>query len=369
MSHVQSRNSESSSEMTSRLLPLLFTPQLGLAEIELTTACPCRCITCGTNCGRAEVDELTAEELMKVLSDLSDLGCQRVSLLGGDPLCRPELTTLIRHARTHRLLVEIITSGMGLDATVAQELKSAGLNSATVSVDGLEASHDAQRGVRGLYGRAITAIRALRAARVAVGVNTQVNRVSLPDLEALGDQLLEAGVMGWQLQATLPMGRAGQSSLILQPADMPELLSVVRRLSRRRRLAPQLTDAIGWWTSDDTRLRSVPGAQARCWLGCMAGLQHMGITSQGNVKGCLALPDEFTEGNVRNETLREIWSDTKRFAYNRAYRPESLSGACATCAQSTLCRGGCAASAVSFHGRSGRNDNCLLLVERNQNKL
>jgi radical SAM protein with 4Fe4S-binding SPASM domain len=237
-----------------------------------------------------------------------------------------------------------------------------------VSVDGLEASHDDQRGVHGSYNRALEAIRALRAARVPVGVNTQLNRVSLPDLEALGDRLLEAGAMGWQLQTTLPIGRAAHCSLILQPTDMPKLLSIVRRLSCRPRLAPRLTDAIGWWTSDDTRLRSTRGDQPRCWLGCTAGLRHMGITSQGNVKGCLALPDDFTEGNLRNETLREIWSDPKRFAYNRAYCPESLSGSCATCTQATLCRGGCTASAVSYHGLPGRNDNCLLLVEQNQSK-
>ena len=365
MSHVHSHNDESPSDATARLLPILLTPQLSVAEIELTTACPCRCVTCGSNCGRAAVSELTADELTRIISDLHALGCQRVTFLGGEPLCRPDLMTLIRHARGLRLMVELVTSAMGLDAAVAQELKNAGINTVTVSVDGLEASHDAQRAVNGSYCRALEAIRALRAARVPVAVNTQLNRLSLPDLDALGDQLLQAGAMGWQLQTTLPMGRAAQSSLILQPADMPELLNVVRRLSRRPRLAPQLTDATGWCTSDDTRLRSVPGVMARCWLGCSAGTHHMGITSQGDVKGCLALPNEFTEGNVRDETLREIWADPKRFAHNRTYRPESLSGSCATCTQATLCRGGCMASAVSFHGQPGRNDNCLLLVEQN----
>jgi len=347
-----------------KLLPVLLHQRLAFAEIELTTFCVCRCVTCGSNCGRAASGELTTPELTRILDDLHALGCQQVTFLGGEPLCHPDLLALIRHARSHKLLVELVTSGMGLDGAYAEQLKAAGVNSVSVSVDGLEASHDLQRGIKGCYQRALGAIRALRGRRIPVGVNTQVNRVSLPELEALGDELLEAGAIGWQLQTTLPMGRAAGSDLILYPADMPEVLATVRRLSQRKKLAPNLTDAIGWWTHDDTQLRSTRGGMARCWLGCLAGLQHLGITSQGDVKGCAALTDAFVEGNVRRESLRDIWLDPKRFAYNRAYQAESLSGSCANCKQSPLCRGGCTASAVAFHGVAGRNENCLYLLER-----
>lgn len=356
--------SGSNGQAARQLLSLLLTPRLSMVELELTTACPCRCITCGSNCGRATPNELSTDELVKTLRDVSELGCSQVTLLGGEPLCRPDLMVIVQKARALRLIVGVVTSGMGLDQRVALELKAAGVNSVTVSVDGLEQGHDAQRGVTGSYTRAIQAIGALRAARVAVGVNTQVNRTSLPDLEPLGDRLLEAGAMGWQLQATLPMGRAAGLELILQPSDMPILLSTLRRLSQRLRLAPYITDAIGWWTTDDARLRSTPGSPSRCWAGCFAGILHMGVTSQGHVKGCLALSDEFIEGNVRGERIADIWADPTRFAYNRAYRTDSLSGSCAECEQASLCRGGCTASAVAFHGRPGRNDNCLLLAER-----
>src|SRR5664280_2477458 len=106
---------------------------------------------------------------LQILSDLKDIACQRVSFLGGEPLCRRDLMQLIKAARAHRMLVEVITSGMGLDSTCAQQLKDAGVNSVTVSVDGLRASHDAQRGVVRAHDRAIEAIAALKAARIAVG--------------------------------------------------------------------------------------------------------------------------------------------------------------------------------------------------------
>ena len=347
-----------------KLLPMLLKPQLQFAEIELTTACVCRCVTCGSNCGRAAEQELTAKELTDAIDGVHALGCKQLTLLGGEPLCHPELLAVVRHARSHKLLVEIVTSGVGLDESYVERLKAAGVTSVTVSVDGLEASHDLQRGIKGCYRQVLEAIGILRRHRIPVGVNTQVNRVSLPELEALGDELLEAGAIGWQLQTTLPMGRAKGNPLILYPQDMPEVLATVRRLSKRQKLAPHLTDAIGWWTHDDTQLRSTRGGISRCWLGCFAGLQHMGITSQGHVKGCLALTDAFIEGNVRRESLSDIWHDPKRFAYNRAYSSESLTGSCANCKQASLCRGGCTASAVAFHGQPGQNENCLYLLER-----
>ena len=346
------------------LLQLLLTPHLDAAEIELTTACPCRCVTCGSNCGRASDNELTTDELLRVLSELEDLACHRVGFLGGEPLCRPDLMPLIKEARTRGMLVEVITSGMGLDSRCAQRLKDAGVNSVTVSVDGLKPSHDAQRGVVRAHDRAIEAIAALKAARIPVGVTTQVNRMSLPELESMGDELLDAGAIGWQLQTTLPMGRAAESPLILREEDMPELLATLRRLAQRTKLRPIITDAIGWWTTDDPHLRSADGGMSRCWLGCFAGIRHLGITSCGDVKGCLALTSGFVEGNLRDEPLRQIWEDPARFAYNRQYRRDSLSGPCANCKNAELCRGGCTACSVAFHGKPGINTRCLARIEQ-----
>ncbi len=359
----QSGVSNTNQDITAQALKFLLMPNLTFAEVELTTACPCRCVTCGSNCGRAADNELTGPELLSLVDEFSELGCKRMTFLGGEPLCRPELLTLIRQATARRMLVEIVTSGMGLDSELAAQLKAAGIHSVTVSIDGLETTHDMQRGVKGSYRRALAAIKALKMVRVPVGVNTQVNRASLLELESMGDVLLEAGAIGWQLQTTFPMGRAASSPLVLKPCDMPKLLSILRQLALRPKLAPHLSDAIGWWTSDDTRLRSTPGGLARCWLGCFAGIQHMGVTSQGNVKGCLALSDEYVEGNVREQSLSRIWRDDRCFAYNRAYRADSLSGSCANCSQASLCRGGCTASSVAFHGRPGVNENCLRLAE------
>jgi radical SAM protein with 4Fe4S-binding SPASM domain len=87
------------------------------------------------------------------------------------------------------------------------------------------------------------------------------------------------------------------------------------------------------------------------------------VTSDGRVKGCLALPDQCSESNVREESLAAIWNDPHRFRYNREYTPGQLSGPCAHCEQAMRSRGGCSATATTIHGRPNTSFLCFRLHE------
>ncbi len=333
-----------------------------VAGLELTLRCPCRCLTCGSAAGKARANELLHDEWLGVIATLGDLGCHRMSLVGGEPLLYALWFDLVRAARERSIVVDMVTSGQGLDSSVAIRMVEAGLNSVTVSVDGVQATHDRQRAIPGCFAQALNAIRCVDQAGLKVGVTTQINRETVGELEALAPILEEAGVMGWQLQMTLPLGRAENHPLLtLSPDEMPELLRVVRRLARRQGLRPHLTDNLGYGTADDVTLRTIQGGFPRPWLGCRAGIDAIGITSEGRIKGCLSMPDSCSEGTVRERSLAEVWNDPRAFAYNRSFVSESLSGACATCKEAYRCRGGCTTAALTIHGRPGTSSHCFRL--------
>ena len=337
--------------------------RLFAAGIELTLACPCNCETCGSNGGKKRPDELTVDEWKSVVAELAALGCQRISLLGGEPLLFDGFMDVAEAVRDRGMHVELITSGIGVDRPLAKTLFAIGLMGVTVSVDGTETVHDDQRRIKDGYLRAMEAIRYFDEAGLRVGVNTQVNLKSLPTLEALAPKLQAAGAMGWQLQLTMPRGRAGGCGDIAVPAQqMPEVIAVVRRLIARPGLRPFITDNIGYLTKDDPKLRTPPRVSGRCWLGCFAGLRALGIMSDGSVKGCLALPDDMIDGNVRRAPLMEIWNDMDRFSYNRKFEKANLSGACVACKFGEVCRGGCTAFALSVHGKANVSTHCLRLI-------
>jgi radical SAM protein with 4Fe4S-binding SPASM domain len=330
--------------------------------LELTLRCPCRCSTCGSTAGQARAGELTHDEWLGAIAALADLGCQRLSLLGGEPLLYSRWPELARAARSRNIVVDMVTSAQGLDATTAEKMREAGLTSVTVSVDGLEATHDRQRGVRGCFQQAMRAIRLVDSTGLKVGATTQVNQDTLVELEALAPALEDAGVLGWQLQLTLPMGRARGQDLALRADQTPDLLRLLRRMSTRPGLRPHITDNIGYGTPDDVRLRTIQGGFPRPWLGCRAGIDALGITSDGRVKGCLSMPDKYAEGSIRERPLADLWNDPAAFAYNRRFVPESLSGGCATCDLSPICRGGCTSVAMTMHGRPGTSTHCFRRV-------
>jgi radical SAM protein with 4Fe4S-binding SPASM domain len=332
------------------------------AALELTLCCPCRCQTCGSQAGTPRTRELDLGEWLGVISALADLGCRRITLMGGEPLLYPRWTELAKAARERDMIVDLISSGQGLDEKTASSMPESGLHAVTISVDGLAGTHDAQRRVPNCFEQALRAIRLVDQGGLKVGVTSQVNQGNLSELEDLAPILEDAGVLGWLLQLTLPIGRAETNrQLVLPPSRMPELLRVLRRLARRRGLRPHLTDNLGYCTSDDLELRTIQGGFPRPWLGCRAGLDALGITSDGRVKGCLALPDTCTEGNVRKESLALIWKDPHRFRYNRCYTPEQLSGPCVQCEEAARCRGGCLATAYAIHGRPGISFHCFRL--------
>jgi radical SAM protein with 4Fe4S-binding SPASM domain len=329
------------------------------AGLELTLRCPYRCETCGSAAGERRDAELTTREWETVLTALGELGCERVTFLGGEPLTHPDWPSLAAVARSRGLQVDMVTSGAGLTPAVATTMARLGFDSVTVSIDGTESVHDQQRQSAGAFARALAAVQTLRERGLAVGVTTQLNSATLPTLEPLAAQLEAAGVLGWQVQHTLPTGRAQTTDLTFAAAQIPDVLGKLRELHGRRGLRPHLTDSVGYLTPDDVMLRTPHGMPPRAWAGCWAGIWGIGITSDGNVKGCLSIPDPFFEGNVREEALAEIWRDPDRFAYTRGFSPDRLYGACADCAYGRLCRAGCTALQLSVHGRLGTSVHCF----------
>ncbi len=332
------------------------------AGLELTLACPCRCETCGSNAQKPRPNELDTPAWLNVIGQLAGLGCKRISLLGGEPLLHPDWSLLAERSIELGMDVELITSGIGVDEAGAALMKEIGLASVTVSVDGTREVHNAQRKVRDGFERAIGAIGLLDRAGLRVGVTTQINQKSLTTLDSLAPKLEAAGALGWQVQLTMPQGRAeGRSDLAVSPELMPKIHNTLKRLKKRNGLRPHITDNIGYLTPDDPLLRTPSRMPDRCWLGCFAGLRGIGIMSNGSIKGCLALPDSMIEGSILKESLAHIWKDTKRFAYNRAFDPANLSGECASCKYGAICRGGCTAVAMTVHKKPNISTHCLRL--------
>ena len=304
---------------------------------EITLACPFRCAYCGSGGGKAREHELTTAECIDVASQLSALGCRRVSLIGGEVFLRDDWETVASALTSRGIQVCIITNGYRMTPESLDALRRVRVESVAVSIDGPRAVHDAFR-QRGSFDRAIAAVDALTSAGIPTSVISALRADNAPLLPQLYETLKAYPIFAWQLQACSPMGNAGRNRVDVR-FDARQVLAFVQAASQDAPFAVGAADNIGYYTPQEPFVR---GKRGVCFMGCSAGLSSVGIDSVGNVRGCESLYDpRFNEGNLRERTLEDIWTDGNAFAYNRKFEPSVLGGKCASCPHGETCAGGC----------------------------
>ena len=128
---------------------------------------------------------------------------------GGDPLKRPDLGALVREAAGLGLGVSVAPSATTrLTADVVGELKAAGVEGMSVSLDGATAArHDGIRGVPGCFDMTLRAAGSIVAAGIPLQINTLVCRETVDDLEAIAALVAGIGARRWSLFFLIAVGR------------------------------------------------------------------------------------------------------------------------------------------------------------------
>jgi radical SAM protein with 4Fe4S-binding SPASM domain len=339
---------------------------------EVTTACNLRCIHCECEAGPRDLDELTTEEALRLCDDLAELGVERVSLSGGEPLIRSDWHLLAARLKQHDVRVFLVTNGLLFDREVARRCVDLGVDWVSVSIDGLMATHDSIRRHPGRGGvssfrRAFEALTLSRASGLCTGVLTHINGRNLDELDGLYELLSVVPIQGWQLQLGCPQGRmrATEPGYLIAPEQLPRIADFVAA-HRGGPFPITCADDLGYYTERESTLRPLDGEHFPFWVGCYAGILGVAIESNGRVKGCPSLPSSMAEGSVRERSLREIWEDPESFPYNRRWDPRKLRGFCRRCEFRRLCRAGCTSFALASTGSIYENRHCLYRVQQCQ---
>lgn len=332
-----------------------------LAVWEITLACDLACGHCGSRAGRARPGELSTAEALDLVDQLAALGIVEVVLIGGESYLREDWCEIIARIAERGMEPLLTTGGRGMTPERARAAKQAGLLSASVSFDGMEATHDLQRGVKGSWAAALQAVKNLREADVLVSANTQINKLSMRELPEVLELIIENGVHSWQIQLTVAMGRAAdRPDWILQPYDLLELFPMLETLAARCKEADVLLwpgNNVGYFGPTETTLRgTLPRGHH---VGCGAGVWGIGIEADGTIKGCPSMATEtWGSGNVRDARLVDIWERAAPMRFNRHRGVESLWGYCRECYYADVCKGGCTWTSEALLGKPGNNPMC-----------
>ncbi|MCX7596292.1 MAG: radical SAM protein, partial [Fischerella sp.] len=170
---------------------------------EITLKCNLACSHCGSRAGNARSQELSTEEALDLVRQMAEVGIKEVTLIGGEAFLRPDWLEIARAINNAGMLCGMTTGGYGISLETAGKMKEAGIRTVSVSIDGLEETHDRLRGRKGSWKSAFKTMGHLREVGISFGCNTQINRLSAPEFPRIYECIRDAGARAWQIQLTV----------------------------------------------------------------------------------------------------------------------------------------------------------------------
>jgi len=332
---------------------------------ELTLACNLRCSHCASAAGIARPDELTTQEALAICDQFPTLLVQEVDLTGGEPLLRPDWFTIALHLKNLGISVNILTNGLVITPALVAQMQAVGIKNAGISLDGLQETHDRIRHYHGSFAKVLSSIDLMQEQNIPVIVITTVNDLNIGQLPDLYNLLNAHGVKHWRLQPVIPIGRV--LSFKELTLDNQGILTIGDFIQNR--VMQSGKDKIRIICSDG--LEYIPGTEDpdRPWRGCSAGWITCGITSDGKVKGCLSLPDEIIDGDLRQHDLWDIWFHPDAFYYTRQFSENRLGANCKECDKALECKGGCSSNSWAATGSFHNDPYCYYNLTHNTKVL
>jgi len=325
----------------------------------ITQACNLRCPHCYLAAGRPALRGLLTQESLKLIDQLRDLGTELLILTGGEPLLRKDLCALAQYASDRGLMVVLGTNGTLIAEKTAQKLKASGVRGVGISLDSLDAEkHDAFRGLRGAWEKAIRAIEICVAQGLEVAVQTSVLPMNYDEIPQLIEFAYEKGARAFNAYFLVCTGR-GERLTDITPHQYEALLSYLinaqarylngkRSFLVRAKCAPHIKRLAYTQLSSSQVDKFASGQVGAVGLlvgaGCPVGTGYLRIGPEGDVTPCPYLP--FVLGNVRQTPLRQIWESSDIL---HKLRGLELRGRCGVCEFKELCVG-CRARAFALTG-------------------
>ncbi len=296
--------------------------------------------------------ELSTQEVFGVMDDLKRFRVPVLILSGGEPLLRPDIFDIARRAREMGFYVGLSSNGTLIDESNIERIAAIGFDYVGVSLDGIEATHDKFRRMKGAFDKSMHGIRLCKARGIKVGIRFTLTQDNAHDLPALLRLMEDEGLDKFYLSHLNYAGRGNKNRkddafhrTTRQAMDL--LLDTCWRdqqAGRPKEFVTGNNDADGvylllWVRKNFPHLENHIRAKLEQWGGNSSGVNVANIDNLGNVH-----PDtmwwNYTLGNVRDRPFSEIWTDTADpIMAGLKAQPRSVGGRCGACAYFDICGG------------------------------
>ena len=307
-------------------------PHLRWLFFEITNKCNLRCMHCGSSC--TSIGELlSVQDIEKTLVAVQNEH-PMICLTGGEPLLHPEFFDIASRIHSMGFSWGMTTNATLIDDDAAYELRKSGMSTVSVSLDGMEHSHDLLRRQTGAWQKAISGLKSLQKAGFQPQVTTVVHQENINELDSLYSLLCDMGIRSWRPINIEPIGRACEAGNLLLTAEQ---FNYLLRYIREKRFDPECSMEVTFGCSHYLGTENERMVRDHYFL-CGAGILTASVRSNGDICACLDIEDrkELVQGNIRTDDFMEVWHD--RF---HAFRRDRTSDCarCMNCSERFICGG------------------------------
>ena len=252
-------------------------------------------------------EELSLEEIRRVLDELAEVGTLFLTLSGGEVFMRRDFLEIVAHARSRGFSVTVFTTGTLLTPETAAELADLHPLSVEVSIYSARPEiHDRVTRIPGSHGRSLRALRLLKERGVVILIKSPLMNLNSGEYHGIVALAEELGA-GYSFDPLLIPRRDGNAAPVKLSLDQKQLRAffadpvLARELSQPVMCLPQKGEEI-----------------------CASGRRTCLISPYGDLFPCGVHP--IPAGNLGEKSFHEIWTGSPLLKDLRTKTVDDLRG-------------------------------------------
>jgi MoaA/NifB/PqqE/SkfB family radical SAM enzyme len=195
-------------------------PSLRYLELQITHRCNLQCRHCYI--GKGLCQELSIEEIQRILKEFEAMQGLRLLLSGGEPLLHPQFWKVNDLLRDYGFRSILLSNGTLITKDTAKRLR---VHEVQISLDGMKEGHESIRG-RGTFEKTLSAIDHLQEANIQVSVATMIHQKNLKEFDQLSSLLQSKNIGEWNVDVPCIEGRLKENQdLWVAPPEAGRFLS------------------------------------------------------------------------------------------------------------------------------------------------
>ena len=285
---------------------------LRVLELVYSNACNFKCEHCSTRAPLGENADylMPLDKVAELADEAHELGIVEWNMHGGELLTnKARLLELIRAIKPERFYVFLTSNGYLMTRETAEELAEAGVNRVSISIDSFNPKvHDAFRGIKGAYERAMQALEYVKEAGMDPFMNITVGHFNAfsEDVENLCRYSYEHGYKTF-INIAIPSGNwQGHLDVVVDDRDRAHLMELRKKYGNIHR---------DLWNPFDKENEGV--------LGCQT-MSKLYVTPSGDIFPCSFM--HISLGNVYKQKLRDIIDYGYSIRYFHDHSEKCLAG-------------------------------------------